>query len=140
VTYRCPTCWGEVSPRDRTCPYCGCDIDQQCEQSRYLDKLIRALRHPEPETPIRAAWILGKIGDREATSALIDAAEHSSDLFIRKAAIDALGELGDGRSVPAVRALCRDTSVLLREAATRALSALETGAASPFSREVGRGA
>ena len=126
MTYRCPLCGAPASARDRACRRCGHDIVRECEQAGHLDKLIRALRHPEPTTPIRAAWILGRIGTSEALPALINVAEHGPDLFIREAAIEALGHLGDPRATPVLRALRRERSILIRKAAIRALATLQT--------------
>lgn len=124
MTSRCPRCGAPVSACDRICRRCGHDIDRECEQAGHLAKLIRALRHPEPTTPIRAAWILGRIGIAEALPALINVAEHGPDVFIREAAIEALGHLGDPRAAPVLRALRREGSILIRKAAIRALATL----------------
>jgi hypothetical protein len=57
VTYYCPFCWHEVG-RELNCPQCGADV-RDCADESYEQKLIRALRHPEPTVPFRAAKILG---------------------------------------------------------------------------------
>jgi hypothetical protein len=108
VTVRCSLCGAPVSAGDRVCRRCGHRIDRGCEPAGYLDKLIRALRHPSPTTPIRAAWLLGRIGRSEALPALINVAEHGTDLFVREAAIEALGHLDDLRAAPVLRALRRE--------------------------------
>jgi ParB family chromosome partitioning protein len=124
VTYRCPLCAAPVSACEWDCRRCGRDTYREYKPAAHLDKLIRALRHPEPTTPIRAAWILGRIGTVEALPALISVAEHGPDLFIREAAIEALGHLGDLRAGPVLRALRRERSLLIRKAAIRALATL----------------
>lgn len=43
-----------------TCPCCGADLRDFTGKS-YEEKLILALRHPEPTIPIRAAMILGEL-------------------------------------------------------------------------------
>ena len=56
----------------------------------FKDKLINALNHPEPSTPIRAANILGKLKSKEAIPFLINRLEKERDPFIIKAFVDAL--------------------------------------------------
>jgi HEAT repeat protein len=61
----------------------------------YVEKLIAALRHEEPETTVRAAWILGRIADRRAVGPLIDAAGRGGDPEFLAAVVEALGRIGD---------------------------------------------
>ena len=52
----CPKCWSDF-PRDLpSCPNRGQDMAAFWTGKDYVDKLIAALKHREPETPIRAAW------------------------------------------------------------------------------------
>jgi HEAT repeat protein len=126
VKYFCPCCWAETPASQEVCPRCGTEIEREWGTKSYVQKLIAALRNPERMTPVRAAWILGKLGAREAVPALMDLAQSSPDLFIREAAVEALGEIGDPRSIELLRVLSRSTSVLVRRAARQALGRLKT--------------
>jgi hypothetical protein len=55
----CPACWVEVSEEARVCPRCGADMEAVQQGRDFVDKLIAALDHPDPETRSRAALILG---------------------------------------------------------------------------------
>jgi hypothetical protein len=46
LTYYCPSCWNEAR-NGSDCASCGADLGQFASES-YEQKLIRALRHPEP--------------------------------------------------------------------------------------------
>jgi hypothetical protein len=59
-----------------------------------VGKLIIALEHPEKETPIRAAWLLGQLKGSRAVSSLIDLVEKTDDVYIARAAFQAPGEIG----------------------------------------------
>jgi len=76
------------------CPRCGLDIHSFYESKDYFEKLILALDHPEQETPIRAAWILGQRRETRAVSALIELIRRTADVYIATAAVEALGEIG----------------------------------------------
>jgi len=77
LTHYCPSCWSEVRTV-RVCPACGADLDDLAGEA-YEQKLIRALHHPEPTVPVRAATILGELGSGAAVDALIEAAVSSAD-------------------------------------------------------------
>ncbi len=94
MIYFCPSCWTELDRDYEHCPSCGCDIEKLSRSQDYIDKLIAALNHPEPETPIRAVWILGRLCDKRAIRPLYDIACKTSDTFLRVAAIKALVEIG----------------------------------------------
>lgn len=124
MTYFCPVCWAEVAAEQMICGRCGADL-RAWEGQGYVEKLITALRHPEPTTPLRAAWLLGRLRAREAVPPLMELARSSPDLFLREAAVEALGRIGDPRSLELLRALARSESVLVRRAARRALAMIE---------------
>ena len=84
VTFYCPGCWHDFDEDLVCCPKCGLVISEFWNSKDYLEKLILALRHPEPTTPARAAWLLGKIRDWRAVAALIDAAKGTSDLYLAR--------------------------------------------------------
>ncbi len=123
VTYFCPSCWSEVGTV-ATCPNCGADLRAFSGKS-YEEKLILALRHPEPTVPIRAATILGELGSQAAVEPLIDIATTVDDPYIQEAAVEALGRIGNIRAVPCLDHLSREGAVRVRAAAERALKALK---------------
>lgn len=122
----CPVCWSEVGEAGK-CPKCGSDL-RALDQSDYEQKLIRALRHPEPTTPIRVAEILGELRSAAAVEPLIELASGGSDPYIQEAAVIALGRIGDLRAVGCLQALSREGAVRVRLAAQSALKAMRSSA------------
>lgn len=53
----CPGCWSDFGEDVSPCPHCGLDIRMFRESKDWIGKLILALEHSEPRTPIRAAWL-----------------------------------------------------------------------------------
>jgi HEAT repeat protein len=123
MIYFCPSCWNEIKNED-VCPECGVDL-KELAQEGYEEKLIRALRHPEPTVPIRAATILGELGSQAAVEPLIEVAVSSTDLYIQEAAVVALGRIGDSKALSCLTRLSRDGSLRVRIAAERAIKVLE---------------
>jgi HEAT repeat protein len=123
LTYYCPSCWNQVR-NGSDCASCGADLGQFASES-YEQKLIRALRHPEPTVPIRAATVLGMLGSQPAVEPLIDVALSSADPYIPETAVTALGNIRDPRALPCLNRLSRDGTVRVRIAAERAVKALE---------------
>lgn len=117
MTFFCTQCWKEVSADARICPHCGDDMVARQAQADFVDKLIAALWHPEPTTPIRAAWILGQRRERRAVPALIKLAGCASDPFIIAAAVAALRQIGDKRAESVLIAARRHRSLHVRRAA-----------------------
>lgn len=122
LTYFCPSCWSEVGTA-RVCPHCGADLRDFAGES-YAEKLVRALHHPEPTVPIRAAAILGKLGSRAAVEPLIELAESTPDPYIQEAAVEALGRIGDQRAVQCLERVSREGALRVRAAAKQALTTL----------------
>ena len=123
VTYFCPSCWSEVGAAT-ICPNCGANL-QDFSSRTYEQKLIIALRHPEPTVPIRAATILGELRSQAAVEPLIDVATSGEDPYIQEAAVVALGEIGDIRAWSCLESLSREGAVRVRAAAGRALKRLK---------------
>lgn len=126
LTYFCPSCWNEVGTAS-VCPRCGADLHDFAGES-YEDKLIRALRHPEPTVPIRAATILGELGSRAAVEPLIEIASYTKDPYIQEAAVKALGQIGDPRAFSCLERLSGEGAVRVRAAADRAIKTLKSRA------------
>ncbi len=98
MTFFCTQCWKEIAQDVHICPNCGAD-QQALSRESYVEKLIRALSDPEPETPIRAAFILGKLRAVEAVPRLIHLAESCPDPYIAAACVQAIGEIGDASAL-----------------------------------------
>lgn len=96
--YYCPNCWKEIGKNTDVCPYCKADI-KALDKEDYISQLIRSLHHPEPETPIRAATILGELKAEQSVDDLIHLFERTSDFYIQEACIRALGEIGNRTSI-----------------------------------------
>ena|SRR5579859_536858 len=122
MTYFCPSCWSDVGTVS-VCPNCGADLRDFAGES-YEQKLIRALRHPEPTAPIRAATILGELGSRAAVEPLMGIATSATDPYIQEAAVEALGRIGDDRALLCLDRLRQEGAVRVRAAAERALKTL----------------
>jgi len=126
VRYFCRNCWNEISQRQSVCYCCGAD-QRELDGETFIAKLIRALDHPEPQTPIRAAYVLGKLKMREAIPALIAAVHSNHDFYVVAAAIEALGEIGDRSVIKVIQELLQQNHPLpVREAAERVFRKLQS--------------
>lgn len=123
LTYFCPSCWSEAGAVS-TCPNCGADLRNFSGKS-YEEKLILALRHPEPTVPVRAATILGELGSRAAVEPLIDVATSAKDPYVQEAAVEALGRIGDDRAFSCLDHLSREGAIRVRAAAGRAVKIIK---------------
>jgi HEAT repeat protein len=74
--------------------------------------LIKALKHKNENVRSEAARTLGKLGDKHAVSALIEALENDKDFFVRVLAAQALGKLGDKHAVPALTKALKDVDAV----------------------------
>ena len=98
MRYYCPSCWADFDDNASLCPRCGADLQRFFDGKDYVDKLIVALEHPEPETPIRAAWILGKRREIRAVEPLIAVVNKTRDVYTARAAVEALDRIGTSRA------------------------------------------
>jgi len=126
MTFYCPNCWNEVAAEVGLCPRCGALIQQLLAEQDYVDKLIAALKHPEPTTPIRAAWILGERRETRAVEPLMRVVRECHDPFIVEAAVEALGKIGDPRCREILHTAALHGAVRVREKARTALEQLLT--------------
>ncbi len=126
MTFYCTNCWREVPQTATVCPHCGDDIAARQSRADYADKLIAALHHPEPTTPIRAAWILGQRRERRAVEPLCELARESNDSFIAESAVNALGAIGDARARETLQWAAACAQPRLRGAAREALKKVST--------------
>ena len=96
--------------------------DNYGTQPDYVEKLVAALRHEEPETTVRAAWVLGRIRDRRAVGPLIDAADRGGDPEFLAAVVEALGNIGDAAACEVVARLAGSSYLKVRLKAVEALA------------------
>lgn len=90
----CPSCGKDFEDEFSRCPACGYDIEGYWSKLDYVDKLILALNHPEPSTPLRAASILGELQDPRAVDTLIAIVRSPNDIYLVREAIRALAKIG----------------------------------------------
>lgn len=114
TTFYCPICWAEVPETATICPHCHTNISERISQAGYTDKLIAALRHKEPTTPVRAAWILGERREEKAVSALTKIVKKAKDAFLVESAVEALGKIGGSTAIAAVRGATHHSSLRVR--------------------------
>jgi HEAT repeat protein len=116
-----------LSSGETVCPACGADAEQFSSRRSYVQKLIAALEHPEPQTPVRAAWLLGQVRAAEAVSALVGVVQESSDPYLVEAAVEALGQIGDPTCRAVLEQAAREGALRVRRAAERALRRMDDG-------------
>lgn len=117
----CPYCWAENPPSESCCRQCGKDLTQP-EEGDYIDRLIRfSLHHPEPTVAPRAAYILGRLGDRRVVEPLIQVLQTATDPALLEAACEALGRLQDPRALSVLAEKARNSWLIVRAKAVWAL-------------------
>jgi DNA-directed RNA polymerase subunit RPC12/RpoP len=121
VRFYCPRCWHDFAQDLPRCPYCGAEILESWRSKDYVEKLIVALEHPEPSTPIRAAWLLGQSRERRAIEPLKRLAKTTRDLYISQAAIQALSQMDRNDVYDFLQDFASHPTTLLREAARSGL-------------------
>jgi HEAT repeat protein len=104
------------------CPQCGLHIREFWESKDYVEKLIIALEHPEKETPIRAAWLLGQLKDPRAVPPLIDLVKKTDDVYIARAAVHALGEIDTPEARQFLPTLTNHPAKMVRDEVQQILS------------------
>jgi HEAT repeat protein len=100
-------------------------------QRDFVDKLIAALDHPEPETRARAALILGLRRETRCVDHLIRVVRQTRDASLVEVAVEALGRIGDPRSREAIEWAGIHGSLRVRQAARRALASLPRSGGGP---------
>lgn len=116
----CPACYAVNAAGATHCERCGATL---LTEESFDERLVWALRHPDTETAILAAQVLGARRSRSAVPALLEATE-SDDPYRAAAAARALRFFtDDDRAVTRLRRLVRSPSVVVRRAAEAALAA-----------------
>jgi HEAT repeat protein len=126
VHFFCPNCWRETPEGARVCPHCGVDIEAFGGERDFVEHLILALRHPEPQTPIRAAWILGQLRDERAVAPLARLLQEAPDVYIARAAAEALGGIGTPAALLFLRTMRDHPATIVRETVEKPLSQLDS--------------
>ena len=117
TTFFCPSCWETLGEDEDPCPHCGCAVVDYLQAKSYTESLIEALNHPEPDTPSRAAYILGAKRDREAVPFLLARAESTKDVYLVMTCLDALAQIGGQDAVNGIRLFCTDPRVMVSQRA-----------------------
>lgn len=136
VRFYCPKCWSDFAENLDQCAQCGLDIEQFWASKDYVEKLILALNHPEKTTPIRTAWILGKLREPRAAKALNELIEKTDDVYLVVAAVKALGEIGTPDAMTSLEALLQHPAKMVREACRKILEQVSAEHADKEGEEV----
>jgi HEAT repeat protein len=121
MRWYCPGCWRDFGEDLARCPHCGLDIRAFWDAKDYVAKLILALSHPEPTTPVRAAGLLGRVRAVQAVEPLMRLVGESADVFVVRAAIRALGAIGTTNAREFLEALRAHAVQWVREEAVASL-------------------
>jgi HEAT repeat protein len=121
MRWYCPGCWRDFGEDLARCPHCGLDIRAFWDSKDYVDKLILALNHPEPTTPVRASELLGRVRAARAVDPLISLVRASGDVFVVRAAVEALGRIGTPAAHTFLRTLSTHPVQIVQEVAQAAL-------------------
>lgn len=121
MRFYCPGCWRDFPTDEPICPHCGLDIQAFWQSCDYVDKLILALHHPEKDTPLRAAWLLGQLKEPRAVAPLIRVIEETEDVYLARAAAAALAEIGTPEAWRFLRTLTGHPVKMVRDEVQRLL-------------------
>ena len=124
MVFYCPNCWSRLEEHEKVCHECQADIEPLDHRS-YFEKLVSALNHSERTTRIRAAYILGTLGDRRAVEAfaeVVNKVKDTKDIFFIEMVAIALGKVDGEEALPILVRLMNHPSFLVRRAALNSLS------------------
>ena len=124
TTFYCPNCWREVQEDTTICPACGTDIPSFWHSMSYEEKLIHALKHPEPTTVMRSVWLLGEMKVAPAVPTLISLAEQTKDLYILREIVRTLAKIDTEACRQALTRLTRHPATMIRREAENLLKHL----------------
>lgn len=123
MIFYCPNCWAHVKEDEKVCHECKIDIEPLDHRS-YFEKLVSALNHSERTTRIRAAYILGTLGDRRAIkplSEVLNKSRGTEDIFFIETVAISLGKVDGEEALPILICLMDHPSFLVRRAALSSL-------------------
>lgn len=124
--YYCPACFAEIPREASICPVCGVDIQQwEKEHSSYDERLIHALKHPNPEARMGSIITLGNRRNIEAAIPLAECAlTYFIDVWQAMEIIRALRKLPNSpEKETAFRMLLEHPARVIREEAASSLVA-----------------
>lgn len=81
MIFYCSNCWSEIDIDALICPNCKSDQSVLTNLS-FKEKLLAAINHPEPSTPIRVAEICTRLKINEAIPVMINRLRYETDPFI----------------------------------------------------------
>lgn len=100
-----------------------------------IDSLFEQLKHPNPHLRERAMWELADARDENTIPRLMDVLEEE-DVVYRRAAVKALGAIGNDAVSPLVASLLNSDNVTVRGSAAKALAQIAVNYPDvPFSNE-----
>jgi len=97
--------------------------------------LVFALRRSDAQRRAQICWILGCLGKRTSTPALVELL-HDPEISVREAAILAIGEIGDRSAAAAVEKLTTNKNDGVRTTARYVLKILMGNGTGPQHRQV----
>lgn len=115
----CHKCWAELHSTPTVCINCGGSVDIYSRD--YEKRLISLIPRSGAEKRAQICSVLGHRAKRSAVPALIELLR-DSDVFVRIAAIRALGEIGDNSAATAIESVLANDQPAIREIARRALT------------------
>ncbi len=115
----CTHCWAEIDAKNDQCPHCGTELGADLRS--YEEKLVAALEHPLPAARARICWLIGRNGISAAVPRLMHLVKHDPDLFVRRAAVEALGAMRDPRPGALLHVISEGTDRFLAAAAKESL-------------------
>jgi len=102
----------------------------------YTEKIIKALRHPNPAVRLDAAWLLGQKKEKRAVQELILALEENKeDPYLLSAIAESLGCIGDDIALPALCKLLHSSFLPVRVKSAMALSKIGDRLSIPYLKE-----
>ncbi len=114
MIFYCTNCWSEIDKDAVLCKNCGAN-QIELEQTDYSEKLIRALKHPEPETRIRAAEIIAGLNLKKALPIMLSILKNEKDPFISSALVKSILKLDSSQLDTVKKILGSQPSVILRK-------------------------
>lgn len=121
----CPNCYAENDDTD-FCIQCGSPLTRD---DTYLSKLAWALLHPEPETAMRAAHILARLGKdaRPVLPQVREAFSRTADAYFQAELLHAMAAIDWDGAAPWLEAALRTPNIILRRAAENIMRAARHG-------------
>jgi HEAT repeat protein len=111
MIYYCTNCWSEIDKSVLICPFCNANQNESGNEN-YITKLIRALDHPEPSTPIRVAGILAQLKEKKAIPYLVKRLKIEKDPYIIEAFVNALVKIDLDKAKLVINKILSDSPVV----------------------------